>query len=602
MGRLRLRTKFLIAMLLTSAGLTAAVLLIVQRTVETHVRRDLGNDLANSVETFRNLQKERESALARSAELMADLPSLKALMTSHHPPTIQDASREMFRLSGGDLFALVDTTGQFVGFHTKSPGITREQAQQLLEGRNSLDEPLQWWFAGGHLYEVVLAPIYFGPRTDNSLLGIVAVGHEMNAALAHQVSQIAASQVAIVCGPTVVVSTLNADQTSELAAQFNTHRLVAQGPADWKLGRESFVVSSVALNPGESPSIAMVVMKSYDEATAFLNHLTRLLVAVGLGAFFVGSLLVYFTARNFTRPLEELVEGVRALGRGDFRYPVGPQGGSEVAELTNSFIRMREGLLEAQQRLLGAERLATIGRMASSISHDLRHPLTAVLANAEFLADADLAPHQREELYLEIRIAVNRLTDLIDSLLELSRPAESMNIIDAPVERALNRAIELVRAHPQFHRILIAIESAGLHNAQFDLPQNGARILQPAAQCQPGGPGMRRPCYGVGHGCGRQPGNSHYRRWPGSRVLHPRQALPAVCKPWQGERYRAGADHCAENRTGPRRQLAAEDISTGPDRHGDRASTQIEKDRCNEWTAGGRISTFSSVSMRHADC
>jgi len=468
MGRLRLRTKFLIAMLLTSAGLTAAVLLIVQRTVETQVRRDLGNDLANSVETFRNLQKERESALARSAELMADIPSLKALMTSHHPPTIQDASREMFRLSGGDLFALVDTTGQFVGFHTKSPGITREQAQQLLEGRNSLDEPLQWWFAGGHLYEVVLAPIYFGPRTDNSLLGIVAVGHEMNAALAHQVSQIAASQVAIVCGPTVVVSTLNADQTSELAAQFNTHRLVAQGPADWKLGRESFVVSSVALNPGESPSIAMVVMKSYDEATAFLNHLTRLLVAVGLGAFFVGSLLVYFTARNFTRPLEELVEGVRALGRGDFRYPVGPQGGSEVAELTNSFIRMREGLLEAQQRLLGAERLATIGRMASSISHDLRHPLTAVLANAEFLADADLAPHQREELYLEIRIAVNRLTDLIDSLLELSRPAESLNIIDAPVERALNRAIELVRAHPQFHRIVIAIESAGLHNAQFD--------------------------------------------------------------------------------------------------------------------------------------
>ena len=210
MGRVRLRTKFLIAMLLTSAGLTAVSLLIVQRTVENQVRRDLGNDLANSVETFRNAQKEREAVLARSAKLMADLPSLKALMTSRHPPTIQDASGEMFRLSGGDLFALLDSTGQFVGFHTKAPGITREQAQQLLEHRNSLDQPLQWWFAGGHLYEVVLAPIYFGPSTDNSLLGVVAVGDEMNAAVAHQVSQIAASQVTIVCGSTVVVSTLNA--------------------------------------------------------------------------------------------------------------------------------------------------------------------------------------------------------------------------------------------------------------------------------------------------------------------------------------------------------------------------------------------------------
>ena len=143
----------------------------------------------------------------------------------------------------------------------------------------------------------------------------------------------------------------------------------------------------------------MLVMKSYDEATAFLNHLRRLLLAVGLGAVFVGSMLVYVTAKTFTRPLEELVDGVRALGKGDFRYPVEARGASEIEELTNAFSRMRESLHQAQQRLLDAERLATIGRMASSISHDLRHPLTAVLANAEFLADADLNPQQREELY-----------------------------------------------------------------------------------------------------------------------------------------------------------------------------------------------------------
>jgi len=475
MGRIRLRTRFLIAMLLTSAGLTAASLIIVQRTVETQVRSDLGNDLVHSVETFRNVQKEREAALARSSELMADLPSLKALMTSHHAPTIQDASREMFSLSGGDLFALLDTTNQFVGFHTKSPGITRDEVQPLIGRDNSLDDTLQWWFAGGHLYEVVLAPIYFGPRTSKSLLGTVAVGYEMNAALAHQVSQIAASQVAIVCRDQVVVSTLSSGQTRELAARFR-ERPPASRATDWKLGSESFVASTVALNPGGSPAVTMVVLKSYDEATAFLDHLRRLLLVFGLGAFVVGSVLVYAVASTFTRPLEELVEGVRALGKSDFRYPVQPRGRGEVAELTNAFIRMREGLLEAQQRLLRSERLATIGRMASSISHDLRHPLTAVLANAEFLADADLTPHQREELYLEIRIAVNRLTDLVDSLLELSRPAESLGLVDTPVERAISRAIELVHAHPQFQTILVSIESHGLHSAQFD-PRKMERVL-----------------------------------------------------------------------------------------------------------------------------
>lgn len=475
MGKLRLRTKFLIAMLLTSAGLTAVSLMIVQRTVASHIRHGLTGDLADSVQTFRNAQADREASLARLAELMADLPNLKALMTSHHPPTIQDGSREMFHLSGGDLFALVDPTNKVVGFHTKTAGISQQQVQQLVDGRGTLTDSLQWWFAGGHLYEVVLAPIYFGPQSDNTLLGVVAVGYEMNAAVAHQVSQVAASEVAIVCGDAVVVSTLNPEQTSDLRAQLSNIS-APPGSVNWKLGRESFVVSALTLNPDESPPVTMVVLKSYDQAAAFLDHLQRLLLAVGLGAVLGGSVLVYFIAGTFTRPLEKLVAGVRALGGGDFRYPLHSPAAGEVAELNDAFTRMRDSLRTAQQRLLEAERLATIGRMASSISHDLRHPLTAVLANAEFLADAELTAAQREELYLEIRVAVSRLTDLVDSLLELSRPADSLNVLEMPVERTISRAIELVRSHRQFQNVTVAIESTGRHNAQFD-PRKMERVF-----------------------------------------------------------------------------------------------------------------------------
>ena len=56
--------------------------------------------------------------------------------------------------------------------------------------------------------------------------------------------------------------------------------------------------------------MTIVVLKSYDQATAFLNHLRQLLLAVGLGAVLGGSLLVYFIAGTFTRPLEKLVDGV----------------------------------------------------------------------------------------------------------------------------------------------------------------------------------------------------------------------------------------------------------------------------------------------------
>ena len=73
-------------------------------------------------------------------------------------------------------------------------------------------------------------------------------------------------------------------------------------------------------------------------------------------------------------------------------------------------------------------------------------------------------------------MAVNRLTDLIDSLLELSRPAESMNVMETPVERTISRAMELVRSHRQFQRIAVAIESSGLHNALFD-PRKMERVF-----------------------------------------------------------------------------------------------------------------------------
>jgi len=454
-------------MLLTSAGLTAASLLIVQRSVEHQVRRNLRLDLANSVETFRNFQKEREESLARSAQLMADLPVLKALMTTPHVPTIQDGSKEFFRLSGGDLFALVDRRSQIVGFHTRTDGITLEQAQVVWEHRPDVDSAKQWWWFGeGHLYEVFLAPIYFGPESSNSVLGTVAIGYEINQNVAHELARVASGQVAVVCAGSEVVSTVESSEVQKLQKALAARN--SDEPVEVKLGNESFVVASLALNRGEPP-ITIYVMKSYDQAAQFLSHLRQLLLFVGLGAVLLGSLLVYLLASTFTRPLERLVQGVRALGKGDYAFPLEVRQDGEVGEVTKAFVGMRENLHQTQQRLLHSERLATIGTMASSISHDLRHPLTAVLANAEFLAEPELPPKQREELYLEIRVAVHRLTDLIDSLLELSRPAEALSLMETAVEHSASRAIELIRAHPEFQKVSVGIASSGVHFAMCDI-------------------------------------------------------------------------------------------------------------------------------------
>src|SRR5262249_21329461 len=160
-------------------------------------------------------------------------------------------------------------------------------------------------------------------------------------------------------------------------------------PEQIQLNDERFLGTSLELAADHDPSARLIVLKSYDQATAFLDGLNRLLLALGLTALAAGSVLVFLISHTFTRPLGTLVSGVRALGKGDFSYPLDPRGGDEVAEVTQAFDRMRKSLLKTHQDLIDAEKLATIGRMASSISHDLRHSLAAIVANAEFLCESE---------------------------------------------------------------------------------------------------------------------------------------------------------------------------------------------------------------------
>src|SRR3981081_4952535 len=129
------------------------------------------------------------------------------------------------------------------------------------------------------------------------------------------------------------------------------------------------------------------------------------------------------------------------------------EAGDDVGEVTGTFDRMRTNLQKTQRELLDAERLATIGRMASSISHDLRHSLAAVMADAEFLCESNLSSGQREDLYAEIRVAVKQMTDLIESLLEFSRTRESLHPSHGDVREAVESAIKALKAHPEFQQI-----------------------------------------------------------------------------------------------------------------------------------------------------
>ena len=468
MGKFRLRTKFLFSLVLVGVGLTTGALLVARQTAEQQVRLQINQDLRNSVYTFRNVQKLREKSLSRSAELIADLPTLKAVMTTHHVATIQDASQAQWNLAGSDLLVLADREGNVVALHAKAADFDRSEAQESVTSSLGLGQGNHWWFCEKHLFEVSIQPIYVGERSEGNIEGYLVLGYEIDDAVARELSQVAASQVVFLYGSTLVRSTLSPLQETDLVQHTELSSNTASEAREIQLGQERFLATKVDLAPGQMPAVQLAVLKSLDQATSFLGRVNRLMVTLGVVAVVLGGIMVFIFSHTLTRPLGTLVAGVRALGKGDYEYPMTARGSDEVAEVTAAFLRMRTSLQESQRKLIEAERLATIGQMASSISHDLRHSLAAVMANAEFLSDNNRGKAERDELYREILLAIQQMTDLIESLLEFSRTRESLRPTYGDLEDAIERSVQSVRAHPEFQSVRISVHKDGPTDGWFD--------------------------------------------------------------------------------------------------------------------------------------
>ena len=162
-------------------------------------------------------------------------------------------------------------------------------------------------------------------------------------------------------------------------------------------------------------------------------------------------------ARLLTRPLEELSDSVRAFAMGDSRYSIPAHGTQEVRQLSEAFASMRDEIQQKSQELLESERLATIGRMASSVSHDLRHYLAAIYANSEFLVSGRLSEEERNEVFGDIRAAVHGTTDMIESLLIFSRSGISMRRSPEQISTLVDRAVAIIRAHPDAEGVKLVI-------------------------------------------------------------------------------------------------------------------------------------------------
>jgi signal transduction histidine kinase len=108
---------------------------------------------------------------------------------------------------------------------------------------------------------------------------------------------------------------------------------------------------------------------------------------------------------------------------GDYGRRIGAASHDEIGELVREFDVMSAAIQEREQRLIRSERLATVGRMASQITHEVRNPLASIGLYAELLGDeiADETGAEARRLLASIASEVDRLTEITENYLRFAR-------------------------------------------------------------------------------------------------------------------------------------------------------------------------------------
>lgn len=180
----------------------------------------------------------------------------------------------------------------------------------------------------------------------------------------------------------------------------------------------------------------------------------------------VGSASSLLLARRIARPIRALMQGVAAVGRGDFGHRIEVTSQDELGQLSAAFNDMSAQLArvrDLEERLRRADRLAALGTMAAGIAHDIRNPLTSILIFSQLMSLHHDDPDVREKFNRVVPRELERVQAVIEDMMELARPV-TMHREPVNFNELLTQVVELYESQASAQSVKIAREY------QADLP------------------------------------------------------------------------------------------------------------------------------------
>jgi len=236
--------------------------------------------------------------------------------------------------------------------------------------------------------------------------------------------------------------------------------------------------SSIECHPPLSEQSVLGVLDvtfSLAEAEANLRENLQYAFWLLIGAI-VGIAAVIWVSLHYLldRPVNNLLRATVAVAQGDLTYRLKGGMKDEIGQLANSFNEMTESLQDAKVQIYRSNKLASLGRLAAGVAHEINNPLTGVLSFSSFLLKrAPEGSEDREDLKT-IVAETKRCRTIVRGLLDFSRQVQPKKT-RACLNTAVRRAHDIVRNQLVVNKVAVEMDLAD------DLPEvlaDGNQLVQ----------------------------------------------------------------------------------------------------------------------------
>ncbi|OGP90890.1 MAG: hypothetical protein A2157_05460 [Deltaproteobacteria bacterium RBG_16_47_11] len=194
------------------------------------------------------------------------------------------------------------------------------------------------------------------------------------------------------------------------------------------------------------------------------------IIVDGLVLIIFGSLLL---SRVLVKPLRDLVRLTQKISEGDFSQTIEVTSKNEIGQLIDSFnrmiVRLKENqeslenyleslettnkkLKQAQEELLRTEKLASIGRFAAGVAHEVGNPLGAILGYTHILEKGGVGEEEAKDYLKRIEKEIERINRIVRELLDFARPSK-VEVKEVEVNKVLENTFTLLSYQKNFKNI-----------------------------------------------------------------------------------------------------------------------------------------------------